>query len=43
MYIISQSLKIIFSVYKDCQLFGEAKKAIVAFYESWPTVIHTYL
>ena len=43
MYIRCQSLKIIFSVSKDFQLFGEAKEGLImVFYESWPTVIHTY-
>ena len=44
MYIRSQSLKIIFSVSKDFQLFGEAKEGLImVFYESWPTVTHTYI
>ena len=44
MYIRCQSLKIIFSVSKDFQLFGEAKEGLImVFYESWPTVIHTYI
>ena len=41
MYIVCLSLKIIFFICEDC--LEKLKKAIVAFYRSWPTVIRVYI